>query len=176
MRESNESDQRFPVPWAASAETSFVESAATYRQLLEDADFSVQSARSRREFAIEFFNQMRARAAQSGRPPAMITTGRITQTVIPGRSQSNRDQAELFVLRRLGTVEDFAMGGRVPCDRPVRVGDRSGDPDRRRAGSGPTPRFSRGSPLRVRLSIRESNSPCSTRLLPITMKLNGDAC
>ena len=56
---------------AASAETSFVESAATYRQLLEGADFQVQSERSRREFAIEFFNQMRSRAAQSGGPPTL---------------------------------------------------------------------------------------------------------
>jgi len=30
-RESSEGDLRFPVPWAASAETSFVEGAATYR-------------------------------------------------------------------------------------------------------------------------------------------------
>ena len=71
MREGGESDLRFPVPWAASAETSFIESAATYQQLLEGADFSVQSVRSRREFAIEFFNHMRARAAQSGGPPAL---------------------------------------------------------------------------------------------------------
>ena len=56
---------------AASAETSFVETAATYRQLLEDADFQVQSERSRREFAIEFLNQMRARDAQSGGPPTL---------------------------------------------------------------------------------------------------------
>jgi ubiquinone/menaquinone biosynthesis C-methylase UbiE len=71
MREGGDSDLRFPVPWAVSAETSFVESAATYQQLLEGADFSVQSVRSRREFAIQFLNQMRAQAAQSGRPPAL---------------------------------------------------------------------------------------------------------
>ena len=39
--------------------------------MLEGADFQVQSERNRREFAIEFFNQMRARAAQSGGPPAL---------------------------------------------------------------------------------------------------------
>jgi hypothetical protein len=38
----------------------------------------------------------------------VIATGRITQTVIPGSSQSNRDRAELVVLRRLGTVADCA--------------------------------------------------------------------
>jgi ubiquinone/menaquinone biosynthesis C-methylase UbiE len=71
MREGGDGDLQFPVPWAVSPETSFVESAATYQQLLEGADFSVQSVRSRREFAIEFFNQMRAQAAQSGGPPAL---------------------------------------------------------------------------------------------------------
>jgi ubiquinone/menaquinone biosynthesis C-methylase UbiE len=71
MRESSEGDLRFPVPWTANAETSFVESAAYYRQLLDAAGFQVQSERNRREFAIEFFDQMRARAAQSGGPPAL---------------------------------------------------------------------------------------------------------
>jgi ubiquinone/menaquinone biosynthesis C-methylase UbiE len=68
MRESGEGDLSFPVPWASSPETSFVESAFTYRCLLESAGFAVQKERSRREFAIEFFRQMRARAAQSGGP------------------------------------------------------------------------------------------------------------
>jgi 3-oxoacyl-[acyl-carrier protein] reductase len=38
----------------------------------------------------------------------VIATGRIMATVIPGNIQSNRDQAELVALRRLGTVEDCA--------------------------------------------------------------------
>jgi 3-oxoacyl-[acyl-carrier protein] reductase len=40
--------------------------------------------------------------------PGVIATERITQTVIPGSSQSNRDRPELVALRRLGTVEDCA--------------------------------------------------------------------
>jgi ubiquinone/menaquinone biosynthesis C-methylase UbiE len=70
MRES-EGDLAFPVPWALSAETSFVESAATYRRLLEDAGFAVQKERGRRGFAIEFFRNMRAQAAQGGGPPPL---------------------------------------------------------------------------------------------------------
>jgi SAM-dependent methyltransferase len=68
MRE-RDGDLTYPVPWAASPETSFVETASTYRRLLSGAGFDVVKARSRREFAIEFSRQLRARLAQSGPPP-----------------------------------------------------------------------------------------------------------
>lgn len=71
MRESGEGDLSFPVPWASSPDTSFVESAITYRCLLESAGFEVQKERSRREFAVEFFRQMRARATEGGGPPPL---------------------------------------------------------------------------------------------------------
>ena len=71
MRERDGGDFSFPVPWASSSETSFVENATTYRSLLESAGFAVQKERSRREFAIEFFRQMRARAAEEGGPPPL---------------------------------------------------------------------------------------------------------
>jgi ubiquinone/menaquinone biosynthesis C-methylase UbiE len=71
MRESGEGELSFPVPWAASPEASFVERAATYRRLLEGAGFAVEKERSRREFATEFFRQMRARAAETGGPPPL---------------------------------------------------------------------------------------------------------
>jgi ubiquinone/menaquinone biosynthesis C-methylase UbiE len=59
---------RFPVPWAGSPEMSFVETAAAYRTLLAAAGFEVMKERSRRQFAIEFFRQLRARMAASGSP------------------------------------------------------------------------------------------------------------
>lgn len=71
MRERGGDDLSFPVPWASSAETSFVENARIYRSLLEGAGFSVRKERSRREFAVEFFRQMRARAAEGGGPPPL---------------------------------------------------------------------------------------------------------
>jgi ubiquinone/menaquinone biosynthesis C-methylase UbiE len=61
-------DLAFPVPWASSPATSFVETAATYRSLMEAAGFVVETVRSRRDFALEFF-QRRAQATQSGGPP-----------------------------------------------------------------------------------------------------------
>jgi ubiquinone/menaquinone biosynthesis C-methylase UbiE len=70
MRESDGA-MSYPVPWASSADTSFVESAASYRHMLEAAGFEVWLERSRRAFAIEFFRQMRAYIAETGAPPPL---------------------------------------------------------------------------------------------------------
>lgn len=68
---TGEGDLSFPVPWASSPETSFVKSVGAYRLLLEDAGFAVERERNRRAFAIGFFEQMRAAAAQAGGPPPL---------------------------------------------------------------------------------------------------------
>jgi len=52
----------YPLPWAASAEAGFVEPVVAYRRLLEAAGFTVEAERSRLEFAVDFFEQMRARS------------------------------------------------------------------------------------------------------------------
>jgi SAM-dependent methyltransferase len=70
MREKD-GELAFPVPWATVADTSFVEGSGTSRQLLEKAGFSISKERSRRDFAIEFFRQMRARATESAGPPPL---------------------------------------------------------------------------------------------------------
>jgi ubiquinone/menaquinone biosynthesis C-methylase UbiE len=62
-------DLAYPVPWARTAESSFVVAADDYRRLLRDAGFAVQRERERRAFAIEFFKKMQARVAESGMPP-----------------------------------------------------------------------------------------------------------
>lgn len=62
MREG-EGELTFPVPWAATPEMSFVESAATYAKLLQRAGFEIEKQRSRRDFSLAFFAKMRALAA-----------------------------------------------------------------------------------------------------------------
>jgi len=69
---TGEGELAYPVPWAATAETSFVESPAAYRACLESAGFEVLAERERRGFALEFFARVRARLAESGPPPLGI--------------------------------------------------------------------------------------------------------
>jgi ubiquinone/menaquinone biosynthesis C-methylase UbiE len=68
MRTSDE-EIEFPVPWAASPSTSFLQTPEHYRQALADAGFEIKSERNRRDVGIEFFKAMRARIAESGPPP-----------------------------------------------------------------------------------------------------------
>jgi SAM-dependent methyltransferase len=59
----------YPVPWATVAATSFLLDPAGYWRLLGDAGFDLLGDRDRREFALDFFAQMRARVAQGGPSP-----------------------------------------------------------------------------------------------------------
>jgi ubiquinone/menaquinone biosynthesis C-methylase UbiE len=61
-------DIAFPVPWAATSATSFVDEPTYYQELLARSGLTVQSQRDRRDFALDFFREMRARTAQSGQP------------------------------------------------------------------------------------------------------------
>lgn len=63
----------YPVPWAASEETSFVESAAEYRRGLEAAGFEIVRERDRSGFAGRFFAEVMARVARAGGPPPLGT-------------------------------------------------------------------------------------------------------
>lgn len=60
----------FPVPWASGAATSFVETPDRYRRWLDEAGFAVEAVRDRRDFALEAFAAMRARA-RGGVPPPL---------------------------------------------------------------------------------------------------------
>ena len=59
----------YPVPWARTEATSFVEAPGEYRSAIEAAGLAIVSERNRREFALAFFQRMKARAAQGGPPP-----------------------------------------------------------------------------------------------------------
>ena len=59
----------YPVPWASSADSDFVETPATYRALLTAEGFEVTEERDRSDFAMAFFKALQARMAQAGAPP-----------------------------------------------------------------------------------------------------------
>jgi ubiquinone/menaquinone biosynthesis C-methylase UbiE len=62
-------DLHYPVPWTSSAEVSFVADAESYKSLLAAAGFEVVKERSRREFALEVFAQMKARGVAGAPAP-----------------------------------------------------------------------------------------------------------
>jgi ubiquinone/menaquinone biosynthesis C-methylase UbiE len=71
----------YPVPWATTPVSSAVATPAQYREALEQAGFTVVAERNRRDFALAFFDQLRARTAAAGGPPPLglhILMGRNT--------------------------------------------------------------------------------------------------
>jgi ubiquinone/menaquinone biosynthesis C-methylase UbiE len=68
MRESD-GEFIYPVPWSSAPETNCIAPTTDYRRLLDAAGFAVTHERSRREFAIDFFQQVRSQMAQSGPSP-----------------------------------------------------------------------------------------------------------
>lgn len=75
---------RFPVPWAASEATSFVETPAAYRAALESAGFRIASERDRRDFAIQQTERSISRMQQSGNtgPGLALLMGEKTPVLI----------------------------------------------------------------------------------------------
>jgi SAM-dependent methyltransferase len=61
----------FPVPWATVAEASWVASPDDYRKALVTAGFELACERNRRDFALEFFERLRADAAEAQGPPPL---------------------------------------------------------------------------------------------------------
>jgi len=59
---------RYPVPWAATEETSFVARVSEYRDALTAAGFQVAFERRRGAFALEFMQRMFSQMAQGGPP------------------------------------------------------------------------------------------------------------
>ncbi|HUO55045.1 MAG TPA: class I SAM-dependent methyltransferase [Rhodoblastus sp.] len=69
MREAETGDLAYPTPWASSPDMSFLENASSYRSLLESVGFAILQERSRLAFAIDFFEQLKARTTASGGSP-----------------------------------------------------------------------------------------------------------
>lgn len=59
----------FPLPWAATAETSYLATPAEYRAAAAAAGFQVAPTRDRGDFARDFFARVAAQMAETGPPP-----------------------------------------------------------------------------------------------------------
>lgn len=68
---TDDADLVYPVPWAATPETSAVATPDGYKAALMAAGFEIVAERNRRGFALDFFHKMRARAEAAGGPPPL---------------------------------------------------------------------------------------------------------
>ena len=61
----------YPVPWAETGDTSFLASPGDYRAALGGAGLDLLAERNRRDWALEFFRTLRAKAASADGPPPL---------------------------------------------------------------------------------------------------------
>ncbi len=62
---------KYPVPWATVAKASSLASTANYKHSLMAAGFQIVSERDRREFALDFFERLKANSAVADGPPPL---------------------------------------------------------------------------------------------------------
>jgi ubiquinone/menaquinone biosynthesis C-methylase UbiE len=68
---TGDATQTFPVPWASIAQGSEVAPIATYQQAVKAAGLVLLAEQNRREFALKFFEKLKARASSNGGPPPL---------------------------------------------------------------------------------------------------------
>ena len=61
----------FPVPWASEPQGSTVDPIAIYKSALKAAGFNILTERNRGDFALEFFAQLKSKAASADGPPPL---------------------------------------------------------------------------------------------------------
>src|SRR5208282_4147982 len=61
VMQTGDGELTYPVPWATTADTSAVAAPIDYRKALQAAGFVVTIERDRRDFALAFFDQLRAK-------------------------------------------------------------------------------------------------------------------
>ena len=66
-----EGELRYPLPWATTAETNATADPEQYRTALAAAGFDILSERDRRDFALGYFEQQRAKVSATGGPPSL---------------------------------------------------------------------------------------------------------
>jgi len=97
----------FPVPWATTADLSAVAEIDRYKRALEMAGFTVVAERNRRDFALAFFAEVRARTAAAGGPPPLglqLVMGR-------NAAEKSRNFNDNIAAGRIAPVELIARKG-----------------------------------------------------------------
>ncbi len=64
-------DVTFPMPWASDSGTSALAPPDDYRLALDAAGFEIVAERNRHDFALDFFDRLRARLAVTAGPPPL---------------------------------------------------------------------------------------------------------
>jgi ubiquinone/menaquinone biosynthesis C-methylase UbiE len=91
VMKTGDGELTFPVPWATTPESSAVAKPEKYRSGLESAGFAVIAERTRRDFALQFFEQLRARTMAAGGPPPLglhVLMGRNTPDKVQNMAQN----------------------------------------------------------------------------------------
>jgi len=92
----------YPLPWAATEDTSFVATAAEYHKALQSGGFHLERERDRRDFSIAFTERMVARMTQKGPAPLglhLLTGGNtpaIINNLLSMMKQSVLEPTEMF--------------------------------------------------------------------------------
>ena len=68
---NKEGELTYPVPWATEKSTSRLATPTHYKQILVEAGFSVSKEINRRDFALNFFKELRVKTEANGGPPPL---------------------------------------------------------------------------------------------------------
>jgi ubiquinone/menaquinone biosynthesis C-methylase UbiE len=102
---AGEGDLPYPMPWAQSPDTSFVETPETYRRLLSAAGFRIEREENRRAFVLDLAREMRAKIERDGLPA-------LNQHVLIGPEAKVRLGNVMATLER-GTIAPVEMIARA---------------------------------------------------------------
>lgn len=98
-------DLPYPMPWAQTSETSFVETPGTYRRLLSAAGFQIEHEENRRAFVLDLAREMRAKIEKDGLPA-------LNQHALSGPAFRERLANVMATLER-GTIAPVEMIARA---------------------------------------------------------------
>ncbi len=68
---NEECNLTYPVPWATEPSTSALATPDHYKQALKGTGFDISHETNRRDFALDFFRQLRAKTKAAGGPPPL---------------------------------------------------------------------------------------------------------